>query len=232
MLARNVSEICLILCFASPDGPALLLRAPASMLANSRHLLRKRNRFHAYTAAVVLLQSVAQMRAHGLPRAAWTSDLECAKICLETLEFCGEVDDVAAQLYSIMAPIYLDLDDGGYDDVQHHHPDAPDATTPPGPDPTAGGPVPPPSQAAWPASTSTFTTPLDDGQDQSYLFYVPRSSLSPPSPSPSSSSSSRSPARGLVGLAEMLFEMLSRPFRDEEAREFGDVSSVGALWRY
>jgi hypothetical protein len=120
------------------------------------------------------------MQTHEFHPMSWKEDLQRAKTCLDILEFCGEADDVAAQLHSIMEPIYLDLAD----------------------------PVPLLPQLP-------MTTPTNEVPDASHLFRIPHPSVS-----------------GQTSLAVTLYEMLSRPFRETEAPEYGDVSSVGALWHY
>ena len=120
------------------------------------------------------------MQAHQFHPACWEEDVQYAKACLDTLEYCGEVDEVAAQLYTLMAPIFQDLADYI------------------------------PMLVQSPAST-----PPCDAQNPSYLFRIPQVAPSGPS-----------------GLAAALYEMLSRPFRETEGPEYGDVSSVGALWNY
>lgn len=65
--------------------------------------------FQAHTACVVILHSVAQKQLHGLPSPSWMDDLKQARLCLDTLEYCGEIDPVALRFHIRLSSIYADL---------------------------------------------------------------------------------------------------------------------------
>lgn len=61
----------------------------------------------------MILQSVAQKQLHNFPPALWLDDLEHAKLCLDTLKFCGTVDPVALNFHKFLSGIYDGLLDRG-----------------------------------------------------------------------------------------------------------------------
>lgn len=65
--------------------------------------------YQAYTACIVILYSVAQKQLHFLTAADTDDDLECARICLSTLEYCGSCDLVAAKFHAKLSSIYQRL---------------------------------------------------------------------------------------------------------------------------
>jgi hypothetical protein len=46
-----------------------------------------------------------------MPRSDWEDDLDHAQTCLDTLEFCGTIDQVALQFHSNLVPFYKKLRD-------------------------------------------------------------------------------------------------------------------------
>ncbi|EON97269.1 putative nitrate assimilation regulatory protein nira protein [Phaeoacremonium minimum UCRPA7] len=65
--------------------------------------------YQAYTACTVVLYSVAQKQLHFLTACDTDDDLECARICLSTLEYCGSCDPVAAKFHAKLSSIYQRL---------------------------------------------------------------------------------------------------------------------------
>lgn len=66
-------------------------------------------RFSAYMACLTLLHSTAQMQLHDYAQPVWQKELSHAKSCLNVLEYCGEIDNVAAQFDKIARSFYDNL---------------------------------------------------------------------------------------------------------------------------
>ncbi|KAF2121462.1 hypothetical protein BDV96DRAFT_213376 [Lophiotrema nucula] len=62
----------------------------------------------AYSTGTILLHKTAQKVIHSQPPSSWTNDLNLAKICVDTLAFCGQKDKVAAGLQLTLSK-YLDV---------------------------------------------------------------------------------------------------------------------------
>lgn len=65
--------------------------------------------YQAYTACTVILYAVAQKQLHCLPSVECEDDLEKARICLKTLEYCGSCDPVAHKFHTKLLAIYEQL---------------------------------------------------------------------------------------------------------------------------
>ena len=55
------------------------------------------------------MHSVAQMQLHGIHFTKWVDDLTQAHLCLETLKFCGTIDQIAMQFYTRLLGIFNNL---------------------------------------------------------------------------------------------------------------------------
>lgn len=55
------------------------------------------------------MYAVAQKQLHFLPPADINDDLECVRMCLNTLEYCASVDPVAAKFHARLSSIYQRL---------------------------------------------------------------------------------------------------------------------------
>ncbi|KAK1835722.1 hypothetical protein QBC39DRAFT_339461 [Podospora conica] len=65
--------------------------------------------FQSHTSCVLILHSVAQKQLHKLPSSCWAEDLKQAQLCLDTLEFCGTMDQVALKYHVRLSGIYSNL---------------------------------------------------------------------------------------------------------------------------
>lgn len=65
--------------------------------------------FQSHTSCVLILHSVAQKQLHKLPPSYWAEDLKQAQLCLDTLEFCGTMDQVALKYHVRLSGIYSNL---------------------------------------------------------------------------------------------------------------------------
>jgi len=67
------------------------------------------NSFQAHTSCVVILHSIAQKQLHNLPPSSWAEEMRLARVCLDALEFCGELDPIASRFQIRLSGIYAKL---------------------------------------------------------------------------------------------------------------------------
>ncbi|KAF1810313.1 hypothetical protein P152DRAFT_94702 [Eremomyces bilateralis CBS 781.70] len=53
--------------------------------------------YTAYTAGIIILYTAVRKVLNGFPSASWSADMTLATTCINTLDYCGEVDDVATR---------------------------------------------------------------------------------------------------------------------------------------
>ena len=58
------------------------------------------------TSCTIILHSTAQKQMHNIDPDSWLEDLEQARICLSTLEFCGSLDTVAQKFLDKLEPLF------------------------------------------------------------------------------------------------------------------------------
>jgi len=64
-----------------------------------------KDRFQAYTSAVILLHAAAQKQIHGFGASAREENLERTQDCLAVLAFCGSVDQVASRFHDRLSDL-------------------------------------------------------------------------------------------------------------------------------
>ncbi|KAM7214844.1 hypothetical protein V8F06_009752 [Rhypophila decipiens] len=65
--------------------------------------------FQAHTSCVVILHAIAQKQLHKLAPSSWAEDMRLARVCLDTLAYCGELDPIAEKFQIRLSGIYNKL---------------------------------------------------------------------------------------------------------------------------